>query len=83
MILYVCVVSLHSNLYVISLLQFATSVQDRNLNFISDDLVKTGEFLRNFRTDPRKLQCLEKFIKHQELVRWIREETGSKSFMPS
>lgn len=62
------------------LLQFATSVHGRNLDFITDDLVDTGEFLSNFSSDPSRLLCLKRFIEHQELVRWIRQETGSKDF---
>ena len=63
------------------LLQFATSVQDKSLDCITDDLVDTGQFLSSFSLDHKRLVCLEKFIKHQDLVRWIRQETESKNIV--
>ena len=65
------------------LLQFGTSVQHKTLDYITDDLVKTGHFLRGFHSDSKKLKCLEMFIEHQDLVKWIRQETESKNCMSS
>ena len=56
-------------------LQFTASVEDKDLDYISDAVVDTGEFLHGISSDPRKMKCLEVFARCQPIVRWIRQET--------
>ena len=50
-------------------------MKDQTLAAVSDDLIKTGEFLVEVKTNPEKLQCLKTFGKCQEVIRWIEEVT--------
>ncbi len=61
-----------------SYFQFTTSVRDKSLIYIDDSFIETGDFLKGFSANPRKLKCLEVFAKCQSIVKWIRNETRGR-----
>ena len=53
-------------------------MKHQTLAAVDENLVKTGKFLENISSDPRKLQCLNYFAKCQEVIKWLREVTKGK-----
>ena len=58
-----------------SYFQFTTSVRDKSLKYIDESFIDSGNFLKGFSINPRKLKCLQVFAKCQSIVNWIRNET--------
>uniref|UniRef100_A0A1X7TWB5 RZ-type domain-containing protein n=1 Tax=Amphimedon queenslandica TaxID=400682 RepID=A0A1X7TWB5_AMPQE len=54
---------------------FKASIHGQTLQYIDDNLAKTGEFLHGISSDLRKLECLRAFTECQKLVQWIKVET--------
>ena len=52
-------------------------MKDQTLATVSDDLIKTGEFLVDVTSNLGKLQCLQTFGKCQGVISWIQEVTES------
>ena len=50
-------------------------MKDQTLAAVSDDLIKTGEFLVEVTSNPEKLRCLKTFGKCQEVIHWIQQVT--------
>jgi len=55
-----------------------TSMKDQMLATVDEKLVKTGKFLEDISSDPRKVQCLNHFVQCQEVIQWLREATNGK-----
>ena len=51
------------------------SMQDQTLETVDEKLVKTGRFLKDISSDPRKLKCLKCFAECQEVIKWLRGVT--------
>ena len=45
---------------------------------MDEKLVRAGKFLEDISSDPGKLQCLNQFIKCQEVIKWLRNVTSGK-----
>ena len=56
-------------------------MKDQTLQVVDESLVKAGLFLKSFVTGQHgeKLHCLEVFIKCQNLMQWLKEETKGKA----
>lgn len=50
-------------------------MQDKSLDDIDQSLIETGEFLKEFVSDRKNLECLQTFARCITVVEWIREET--------
>ena len=62
--------------------QVTTSMRDKTLASIDQNLIDTGEFLKEFAADRKKLECLQTFARCLPVVQWIRKETkGLKNFI--
>ena len=56
-------------------------MRDKTLASIDQNLIDTGEFLKEFVADHKKLECLQTFARCLPVVQWIRKETkGLKIF---
>ena len=53
-------------------------MKDQTLAAVDENLVKTGKFLEDISSDPRKLQCLNHFAQCQEIIQWLRDVTNGK-----
>ena len=53
-------------------------MKDQILAAVDEKLVKTGKFLEDISSDPRKVQCLKHFVQCQEVIQWLREATNGK-----
>ena len=53
-------------------------MKDQTLAAVDENLVKTGKFLENISSDPRKLQCLNYFAQCQEVIKWLRDVTNGE-----
>jgi len=53
-------------------------MKDQTLAAVDENLVKTGKFLENISSDPRKLQCLNYFAQCQELTKWLRDVSNGE-----
>ena len=51
------------------------SMKDQTLETVDEKLVKTGRFLKDISSDPRKLECLKCFAECQEVIKWLRDVT--------
>ena len=51
-------------------------MKDQTLAAVDEKLVKTGKFLENISSDPKKLQCLQHFAECQEVIQWLRDVTN-------
>ena len=57
-------------------------MRDKTLASIDQNLIDTGEFLKEFVADRKKLECLQTFARCLPVVQWIRKETkGLKNFI--
>ena len=57
-------------------------MRDKTLASIDQNLIDTGEFLKEFAADRKKLECLQTFARCLPVVQWIRKETkGLKHFI--
>ena len=50
-------------------------MKDQTLETVDEKLVKTGQFLKDISSDPRKLECLKCFAECQEVIKWLRGVT--------
>ena len=50
-------------------------MHDKSLLFIDDDLVQTGNFLKDISSNKNKLKFIEDFSQCLQLVEWIKQET--------
>ena len=50
-------------------------MHDKSLWFIDDDLVQTGNFLKDISSNKNKLKFIEDFSQCLPLVEWIKKET--------
>lgn len=48
------------------------------LGSINQEFFEAGDFLKNFKEDRGKLQCLQSFIDCLDVVWWISNETQGK-----
>ena len=53
-------------------------MKDQTLAAVDEKLVKTGKFLENISSDPKKLQCLHYFVQCQKVIQWLRDVTNGK-----
>ena len=65
------------NICNIILFQLEQSIHDQCLQF-NDELMETGDFLREISSDRGKFSCLETFGHCKELIKWIKKETKGK-----
>ena len=42
---------------------------------VDDSLVEAGKFLEDVARETRKVQCLMRFAKCQDIVKWLKEVT--------
>ena len=50
-------------------------MKDQTLASVDDNLIKTGKFLEDISSNPRKLKCLDCFAQCQEVIKWLRVVT--------
>ena len=56
-----------------------SSMGNKPLSFISNELIQAGEFLKDFKDNPIKLDYLKTFANSKEIVKWIRNATTGMS----
>ena len=54
-------------------------MEHQTLQDVDDSLIDTGKFLQDIARDTRKVNCLEKFAKCQNIVKWLKEVTKGQS----
>ena len=50
-------------------------MKDQTLESVDEKLVTTGKFLDNITSDSKKLECLDCFVRCQEVIVWLRNVT--------
>ena len=50
-------------------------MKDQTLASVDENLIKTGKFLEDISSNPRKLECLDCFAQCQEVIKWLRDVT--------
>ena len=50
-------------------------MKDQTLASVDDNLIKTGKFLEDISSNPRRLECLDCFAQCQEVIKWLRDVT--------
>ena len=48
------------------------ALEGKTLQYVDDNLIETGQFLDDIAHDSKKIECLEKFLECQTLVKWLR-----------
>ena len=59
-------------------MQLSTSGESQRLCHVDDRLVQAGEFLYDITKDEGKMDCLRKFAKCQDIVKWLKEKDVTK-----
>lgn len=56
-------------------MQLTTSGGNQTLNDVDDTLVLAGEFLEDIANDHRKVDCLQRFVRCEDIVKWLQGAT--------
>lgn len=48
---------------------------DRSLNYIDEKFIAAGSFLKKFKSNPSRLDCLKAFTESPAIIEWILTET--------
>ena len=55
--------------------QLSASMKDQMLKDVEDSLIEAGRFMEDVAKEPSKVQCLERFAKCKEIVKWLKGVT--------
>ena len=50
-------------------------MKDQTLKDVDDRLIEAGRFMEDVAKEPSKVQCLERFARCQDIVKWLKEVT--------
>ena len=50
-------------------------MENQTLKDVDDSLMETGKFLEDVAKESKKVKCLERFSRCQDIVKWLKEVT--------
>ena len=50
-------------------------MENQTLKDVDESLIETGKFLEDVAKEPKKVDCLERFARCQDIVKWLKEVT--------
>lgn len=50
-------------------------MENQTLKDVDESLTETGRFLEDVAKEPRKVACLERFARCQDIVMWLKQVT--------
>jgi hypothetical protein len=50
-------------------------MKDQTLQDVDDSLIEAGKFMEDVAREPSKVQCLERFARCKEIVKWLKGVT--------
>ena len=50
-------------------------MKDQTLKEVDDSLIDAGRFMEDVTKEPSKVQCLERFARCKDIVKWLKDVT--------